>query len=299
MPRICTLLTLLALLLASAISAQDSAEQDEAPDPPEIPTLPFRSYDSAWTRWHNIDESDNPILHHEETSQFPFIWVKNASAIQINDFQDADFLAAFFETHELAYDEDAANGQCDSEKLAKYHSSDLFCAPGAELMPHGHILLALFHPESGELAALTSTIDNNSGGAAQLSAETPEPSPEPAASPMPERCGPYADQEWTSADTDIAAHGLEIRGAHAGTTDYKCVVPADGGAPYFQAYTIQKQEKQGGGANGGQAASGDGGGGRGGGTRGGNQNVSLEPREPLPTEPCTHPLGCDIGDNHG
>ena len=278
-PIIIGLLAILLAGIALAQTTENDGETETAPEPPAIPALPLRSYDSGWTRWTNRD-SGEPILDSEDTTLFPFNWIESPAAIDIDDLHDADFLDALLEQHDFAYDADATDGQCDTEKLANYGSSDMFCVPGADAMPFGHIFLALYDAETGELAALTTTIDNNAGGAAVISQRKLQP--QAAATPTGDSCGNYAAGQWiAAADFDNSAN-LPVHGETDSATDYQCVVAADGGA-YFQAYTLVN--------GGGGSTNGVGSGNRG---IGGGGYEDWTPTDPT-QEPCTDPLGCDDG----
>ena len=231
---VCLLIALASIALAQ--SSEDDVDSETAPEPPSIPALPLRSYDSGWTRWTNRDNGE-PILDIEDTTVFPFNWIVSETAITLDDLHDADFLDALLDQHDFEYDEEATDGKCDTEKLANYGSSDMFCVPGAEAMPFGHIFLALFDSETGELAALTSTIDNNSGGAAIVSQRGPEPTPQAQATPNASSCGQYSAGQWIAAADFVNSANLPVHGETGDTTDYQCGCGATGGA-YFQAYAL-------------------------------------------------------------
>jgi hypothetical protein len=61
-----------------------------------------------------------------------------------------------------AQDEERIDGACDTEKL-RGSSTDVFCALDAHVMPDGRVSLVLYHPESFEMVALTTAIDNRGG----------------------------------------------------------------------------------------------------------------------------------------
>ena len=285
-PIIICLLAILLAGIALAQTTENDSESETAPEPPAIPALPLRSYDSGWTRWTNRD-SGQPILDIADTTLFPFNWIESETAITLEDLHDADFLDALLETHEFAYAEDNTDGKCDTAKLANYGSSDMFCVPGADAMPFGHIFLALYQAETGELAALTTTIDNNAGGAAVISERKLQP--QAAATPSGDGCGNYAAGQWIPAADFVNSANLPVQDASDSATDYQCVVTANGAA-YFQAYTL---------VNGGGHGSTNGVGSAGGATIGGGSNIvpSNDIEDPS-QEPCTSPLGCDVGDGH-
>ena len=278
------LICLLAILLAGIALAQtteNDGETETAPEPPAIPALPLRSYDSGWTRWTNRHNGE-PILDIADTTIFPFNWIESPTAFALEELHDAEFISELLETHEFAYAEDNTDGKCDTAKLANYGSSDMFCVPGAEAMPFGHIFLALYAAETGELAALTTTIDNNAGGAAVISQRKLQP--QAAATPSGDGCGNYAAGQWIlAADFDNSAN-LPVQGETDSATDYQCVVNADGAA-YIQAYTLVNGNGHGSVNGVGNAGNSGSGGIR---SRDGDGIVG-----DIPQKPCTHPLGCD------
>ena len=284
-PIIICLLAMLLAGIALAQATENDGETETAPEPPAIPALPLRSYDSGWTRWTNRDAGE-PILDSEDTHLFPFNWIESPSAITLEDLHDAEFLNALLDQHDFAYDEDSTDGQCDTAKLANYGSSDMFCVPGAEAMPFGHIFLALYLAETGELAALTTTIDNNAGGAAIVSERKLQP--QAAATPSGDGCGNYAAGQWIPAADFVNRANLPVQGETDSATDYQCVVNADGAA-YFQAYTLVN-----GGGHGSVNGVGSAGNTGGGNSPGGSTIRFID--IPVPTqEPCTNPFGCDGG----
>ena len=267
--RILTLLVLATLIALSAYGqAQDTATENDAPAS-EIAALEFRSYELGWARYRNIDAAGNPKLAADPGATFPFMRVNNGyTRLRLRDLEAPDAIADLIAQHEIAYDEAAIAGHCDPNKLAPA-SSDIFCVPGTSGMEAGQILLVLFHSDTHEIAALTSTIDNKAGGA-----QRPTPMPAPVATPEPETpqtktdgCGPYAPGQWIPIDQHDPALGIPISGAHAGTTTYVCEVPA-AGSPYLQAHPPAD--------GGGSGSSGAGGGTSGAtGTSGGGQGASL------------------------
>ena len=312
--RILALIILAALTTLSAFGqAQETATEQEASDS-EIAALQFRSYELGWARYRNVDSAGNPKLAADPGATFPFIRVNNGyTRLRMSDLESADAIAALIARHEIAYDEDAIAGHCDPNKLAP-HSSDIFCVPGTSGMEAGQIFLVLFDPETHEIAALTTTIDNKAGGAQR-------PTPVPAATPEAPQaaisntngCGPYAPGQWIPVEQHDPALDIPISGAHAGTTVYLCQVPV-AGTPYLQAHPpaaggAAGRSGSGGGSNGGgsgtsgggqgaslNGVSGAGGGGGGGWDSGsdtggdGTTEIIFIPDEP---EECTNPFGCD------
>ncbi len=288
MPRALLVLMLflcLALAQAQASDTNETSENSDTPETPEILALEFRTYEVGWIRFKNVDADGNPKLSADADVKFPFQRINNgATRLRLDDL-DAATITDLIETHDIAWDEDAIDGQCDPNKLPGARA-DLFCVPGTKGMAQGQIFLALFDAESESLLAITETIDNNAGGALKDWSPTPEPAAEAAAG-----CGPYAEGQWIPASVDVSGHGLPVKDEKANVTDYQCVVAADGSA-YFQAHHFANGGGNGGGANG-----------SGGGQRAydpGSGHVSdkdlgddtFTPGDP---DPCTDPFGCDTG----
>ncbi len=246
MVRAFFLLILILLAIASAFAQSDESSEtaENAPESPAILALEFRTYELGWIRFRNVDADGERKLAADAETTFPFQRVNNGTTRLRLDDLDAETIADLIEEHEIAWDEDAIIGQCDPNKLPGARA-DLFCVPGTKDMEQGQIFLALFDGETGDLLALTESIDNKAGGALKDWSPTPEPA-ETATG-----CGPYNNGQWIPASVDVSGHGLPIVDEKANVTDYQCVVAADGSA-YFQAHHFAN----GGGANGGGAANG-------------------------------------------
>lgn len=284
--------SLFALLTSLLVQAQDSAsEADDPPDQP--PLLEFHTYERGWTRYKNADDEGAPLLHFPDATKFPFAWLVSGAET---------------ETGDPVYDEAALDGVCDAEKL-KGKSSDVFCAPGTAGMPQGLVYLALWHPETHELVALTTVIDNRAGGAARLRSQPQAPA-QPAAETAGEgKCGPYNPGQWIKA-ADYAASGLGLpiqrEGVGDPITDYACVLPENGEA-YLQAYKIVGNED---GNNSNTRDIGDDNKSQ---TSDNGDSSCCKPStstgrtiddlrqgidDPFDEPDCTNPLGCDTGNNH-
>ena len=288
-------LILILLAIASAFAQSDEATET-APDTPEIIALEFGTYELGWIRFKNIDSDGERKLSADADTTFPFQRVNSgATRLRLDDL-DAETIADLIERHEIAWDEDAIDGKCDPNKLPGARA-DLFCVPGTSGMPRGQIFLALFDGETGDLLALTESIDNNAGGALRDWSPTPEAAENQAAAAT--GCGPYVAGQWIKA-ADYEASGLDLPlryGGHdpAKVTDYTCVVAADGTA-HLLAYNLAEVGTAGG-VNG-DEANGGANGASGGAYR--QDTGSDQDRDGgyivVPTEePCTHPLGCDTG----
>ena len=232
-------LAIIALAFTSLIFAQqtDSPQQDPI-DESTLLFLEFHTYDKKWTRYKNVDADGNPVLHVEGVTKFPFKRIVHNKRLKLADLRDEDTLAELLAAHDFRYDEEAMDGVCDTARELP-DSEDIFCVPGTAVMPPGQILYALYHPETGELLALTETIDNKNSVATNRdwrATPTPEPTEEPR-----ERiatCGPYEPGRWISAAQYFAlGYELPIRGEGVTMpyTDFQCVLP-DTGDAYLQAY---------------------------------------------------------------
>ena len=127
---------------------RDEAESAEALDatmdaakPPldleAIAALEFGSYDTGWARYLNGMYWDQPLLHAEGVTQFPFRTVSLPGRVNMELLQDFDFLGALIEEYDLHIDEAALQGVCDTERMRKYQSSDVICVPGTSVMGAG------------------------------------------------------------------------------------------------------------------------------------------------------------------
>ena len=306
MHRLFLILSLLIFLIPSAAqesatttdtaeSAQEaSAETDSTAEAhPELAFLDFHTYELTWARYKNEAADGARLIGNGEQTIFQYARFNNGNkSLRLADLQDAETLADLLENHDFTYDADAINGDCDAEKLAAF-SSDIFCAPGTEGMPHGNIFLALYDADGG-LIALSASIDNKAGGAER---ETWQPAAKAEASET-DGCGPYNPGQWVDAAEHRAA-GLElpIQDDHPGATAYQCVVEA--GAAYLKAYAGQVAQANGASAN----ETGDSGSAVNGGS-GDSENRSSrgEPQRGIPDgddDDCDAPEGCDIGDIGG
>lgn len=256
--------TVTATPAAEAAAMDQEEDAMEAMDDPvagvDVVGLELGTYHLDWIRFFNSDADGVLILQVEDVTRFPWMQVNNGDvAITVEDLADPDFIAGLIESAEIVYDEELLAGECDAAILLGYRSTDLYCTPGTSVLERGNIYLAIFHPETRELVALTTTIDNTVGGA-QVTPQPPAPSAAPT--PVSERersCGPFAAGQWiTPTEYENAGVILPINldGVWGAITDYQCMVPED--APsYLQAYSILD--------NGGDGGGGGNGGGNGGG----------------------------------
>lgn len=217
--------------------------------------LELGTYERGWTRFLNSGPDGELFLEVDGVTRFPWIPVNNGhTAIEVEDFEDADFAANLVIERQLIHDEELVAGVCDTEILKQYFTTDILCTPGPGIMQPALIFLVLFHPETYEAVAVTTTIDNRGGGAAQL--RQPTSTPAPAAEPVSDaerRCGPFAPGQWIKP-ADYAASGVTLpvntSGVFGDITDYQCMVP-ETGSPYLQAYSIREQDGGGDGGDGG------------------------------------------------
>ncbi len=281
--------------------ADDVNEDESALD--GVVALEFHTYDADWVRYRNLDPDGAARLAHSDVTRYPFRHVQHPTAVGLADLEAPGALAALIEHHGLASplpaSETAAEsplGSCDTQRLAGL-STDLFCEPGAAAMPAGHVLLALYHPHSNTLVAVTTTIANPGRAAAAAPAKTQPAADTQAATtdsglakdqqmaPAQDEttgCGPFAAGAWiTPAAYAEAGVGLAVNmeGVHGRPVRvYECVVPAEGAA-YLQAYGDFSND------GGGGAPSTGGPGGHVG---------DIDPDTGLP---CTDPFGCNQGND--
>ena len=229
---------------AAAAMDQEEGAMEAMDDPvagADVVGLELGTYHLDWIRFFNSDADGVLILQVEDVTRFPWMQVNNGDlAITAEDFAEPGFIAGLIESAGIVYDEELLAGECDAAILLGYRSTDLYCTPGTSVLERGNIYLALFHPETREPVALTTTIDNTLGGA-QVISQPPAPSAAPT--PVSERdrsCGPFAAGQWiTAAEYENAGVILPINldGVWGVITDYQCMVPEE--APsYLQAYTI-------------------------------------------------------------
>ena len=248
----------LLLIIFAGLTQGQSDESDTAPDLPSPAILPFHTYHAKWLRYFNAQDGE-PILAVEGFTEFAYRFVLSGKRMFIDDFADADKLEALLEA--AVYDEDAIAGSCQTDRLPG-DLPDVFCVPGTRDMPYGQVVLALYHPETMEIVALTTSIDNKAGGATKADWSAmllPTSEPEAAG------CGGYKAGEWIKAKDFVNSAGLPVIGQAGDTSDYQCVVPQDG-SPYFQAYSLGAQP------SGGQSGGGNGGGSGSGGDNGGSND---------------------------
>ncbi len=158
----------------------------------------------------------------------------------MSDLETEGFIDELIEAHDLVYNEQFIIGSCDTTMLSA-ESTDIVCVPGADVMPRGHIFLALYHPETFEIVAVTSTIDNIVGGATAIGRLALEAQSARADLPAgQDGCGPYAKGQWIDAE-DYQSSGLNLPVADFNDghkiTHYQCIAP-ENGEPYLQAYDV-------------------------------------------------------------
>ncbi len=256
----------------NAAEDADSAEimdaKEEAPEemkPPldlqAIAALEYSTYDTGWVRYLNGVDWDNPVLHAEGISQFPFRTVSLPARVNMELLQDLDFVGAIIEEFDLHYDEAGLQGICDTERMRRYQSTDALCVPGTSVMAPGLIISVLYHPETNAIVALTTTIDNI-GGYATRADEWKDLLQTQAADPAPaeggDSCGPWNNGRWlTAAEYQNSGVSLPINTDRllGGITHYECSVP-ENGAPFLIAWTVV----EGGGSSNVSSAGGNGGG---------------------------------------
>lgn len=231
---------------------------------PAAPVLKHLTYDSDWLRYDNLDAQGNPKLAIADVTRFDFRFLVSVFPLRLAELEEPAGIATLGQKVDLAYDQSKVAGYCDSKKLSE-SSSDIICVPGPCSMPEGYVLLALYHPDTKALVAVTTTIDNFEGVASRKSAcsavyasvgsgsvgssashseaRIDAQAGQPAVSQVdqPKGCGPYMPGQWIKPD-EYAASGLNLaivmHDLANQVTDYTCVVPDDGTGPYLLAYTV-------------------------------------------------------------
>lgn len=227
----------LGLYGAGMAQGEDVLEEssDSGIDVSDISALEFRTYELGWVRYRNVDSDGELKLVADESVKFPFERFNNGPvSIRIADLESPGYIEDLIEKHGIEYNEDDIVGNCDPNKL-KGNSADVFCVPGTRGMEHGNIFLVLYNPDTNDIAAITTTIDNNAGGALRES-WIPTATPEPQVVANAGSCGHYTSGQWVSAlDHDVSGLGVPIVGAGDNVASYQCIVP-ENGQPYFQAH---------------------------------------------------------------
>lgn len=241
-------------LLAAAALPGGAILASELGDAHSVVVLQLRSFDSGWLRYFNLDQNGERRLVNADGEMLPSRRVVSAIPLGRTELENPEIVARLIYEHNLNYNIDRIDGSCDTEKLLE-KDEDVICVPGSSVLPIGYIFLALYHPQTQQLVALTTTIDNSTGRANPASAQTqdvisaqdadsadaPELAARVAVETEMDGCGPYQPGQWITAE-DYAASGLNLPvntdGVGNPITDYACVLPEGGGSPYLQAYSI-------------------------------------------------------------
>lgn len=248
LPIISILLLTLAAALAGGLSL--SQEQDAQDDAPAVAILEFSTYDCKWLRYKNWNALVARKLAIEDHSLFPFRHLVSENRPKLADLEAADSLAeqlaqyGDIDESAVVYDEERLGGDCDTEKLSGDYA-DLFCVPGTSEMPDGQVSLVLYHPESFEIVALTTAIDNTVGGATYAGCwRPPTAEPTPVVEAASEGCGPYAPGQWVTAE-EYEASGLNLPVSTENTQfpilHYTCMAP-ESAPSYLQAHPLIQPE---------------------------------------------------------
>ncbi len=239
MKKAMLLLLMLALCQPLASAQPDAVSSVSCALAIPIVALEFATYDLNWLRYKNGYGEGR--LNIAGVANFPTERVDNGDEpIHMSDLETGCFIEELIASHDIAYDEERISGSCDTARL-KGISSDVLCVPGSKGMPNGNVFLALYHPETFEIVAVTTSIDNSFGGAVALS-NLPAPSAEArqTAPSNDDGCGPYGNGQWIKRQA-YQDSGLSLpvadEGVGSAVTDYQCIVP-ENGAPYLQAYYI-------------------------------------------------------------
>ncbi|MCY4526723.1 MAG: hypothetical protein OXB89_08950 [Anaerolineaceae bacterium] len=253
---------LLILGIATVAAAQDdtSGETADSPTAEAVPPeqkdmademmvrlagdaigLELGSYETGWIRYRNDGPDGALLLQVEDVTRFPWMAINNGdSAIVKEDFDDPEFIGDLIQTREIVHDEEMVEGECDTELLQAWFSTDLYCTPGTRVLERGNIFLALFHPVTLDVVALTTTIDNIFGGA-QVTRQPAAPSSDsPPVTETARSCGPFAAGQWITHGEYVNSGvilPINADGVWGEITDYQCMVP-ETDQPYLQAYSI-------------------------------------------------------------
>ena len=235
----------------------------------EAVTLAFRTYDRGWVRYGNEDGEGGRLLEAGEYAARALV-----SPAHVGPEEAGGLLSAYA----LDWDAGDAVGSCDTETLAGL-STDIYCRPGTDELPGGHVFLALYVRETGRLLAVTSTFYNGklkgqvggTAGAREQPRSDPQavsPAPSPAQTAVTNGCGPWNAGQWIPAEEYLSS-GVTLRVDTSGlwgvANVYQCVVPESGEA-YLQAYRdANRPDAPASSGTGGTAGQGQGQGGGGGG----------------------------------
>ncbi len=258
---------------AETAEGAETMEDAEMPiiDPESIVALEFNTYDTGWVRYRNYRDGAFPLLSDEDHAKFPFMFLAVDIAHTLSNLRSSESLSQLFTENDMAYADDAMHGECDTERLAEY--GDILCVPGSSGMPPGWVIAALYHPESLEVVALTTSVDNRDSIAsradewrdAQPAAPVAQPAQQQAASDG-DGCGPWTGGQWITVE-QYQASGVTMPIVVGVVIDqpthYQCMIPS-GGSAYLEAYTVLKTGGSGGGSGGTGGSGGSGGGGGGG-----------------------------------
>ena len=300
--RLFVLLMLACLALSAALPAiaQSDDEGDseseaetaiadaQAIDLSGIALLEFRTYEQKWVRYINADAAGNLKLAMEGINKFPFRSVSLNLRVTMENLETPSILGSIVTAEGMEYSAEAMSGNCLTEALAKHGATDILCLPGSSVMSPGHAISVLYHPDTGEIVAVTSSVDNTGGVATRLETVAPAPAPaapaeaappvapaqeQPAGDPNATTCGPWNNNQWLPAN-EYWSSGLtlpiDFSQTGGETPDFFiCVVPGNGNAPYLRAGVDPEKPASGSGSSSG-ASGGSGSGGGNGGSGGGN-----------------------------
>ena len=261
----------------AAVEAAAEAAAEVEVNGGEAVTLAFRTYDRGWVRYGNEDGEGGRLLEAGEYAARALV-----SPAHVGPEEAGGLLSAYA----LDWDAGDAVGSCDTETLAGL-STDIYCRPGTDELPAGHVFLALYVRETGRLLAVTSTFYNGklqgqvggTAGAREQPSPDPQavsPAPSPAQTAVTNGCGPWNAGQWIPAQEYLSSGVTTLRvdtsGLWGEANVYQCVVPESGEA-YLHAYRDANRP-------GAKPAAQDDTGGSG---------------VWVPGEPCTDPFGCDQG----
>ena len=219
-------------------TSSHARDPDAGPEPIHLEP---RTYNEGWIRIRNPVLDGRSGLGADGNTEFLFRFAVHAHP----------FGFAQMDTHELPLPQlrtasfNDMVGYCDVTALAEM-STDVVCVPGKADMPKGFVYLVLHHPDTLQVAAVTSTIYNL--GDPDLHSSLPEDGPtaafpdeQPLAKDIPAGCGPFHPGQWVSLPQYSRAQeeGISLRTAapdgKGPVSAYRCQGAAAGGF-ILQAY---------------------------------------------------------------
>ena len=134
----------------------DTPPRDQTHDTDALPVLPFRTHAPEWLRFQNQDPHGQTLLQHTDIRRYPVRAATAPQPLTPAQLREPQTQQTLLQQHPQAPQDN--NAQCDTRALQNYNSTDLLCRPGTLQMPHGHVLLILYHPHTQQPVAITQTL---------------------------------------------------------------------------------------------------------------------------------------------